>query len=280
MQDFNYHTHTRRCRHAENDFTDEQYVQEFIKKGIKKIAFTDHCPEKEVIDPSPKMRMDYSEKDEYLESIKYLKEKYKNQIEIQTGFEVEYLPGQEDNLFELKNETDLIVLGQHFVYKDELQKELVKHRKEHFTDEQLLRYADYIDKALEIGLPDIIAHPDIYMYGRDSFGKIEKIVAHKICKSAEKYKVPLEINLAELPGYDMGILQKVSYPCREFWKIASSYNIKVLYGIDAHYRIEIRQFEKSIDMANNIIGRDVIKRLKFIDKDFKVIEREERESYV
>ncbi len=44
--------------------------------------------------------MEYSEKDEYLSSIKALKEKYKDKIEIETGFEVEYLPGQEDNLLE------------------------------------------------------------------------------------------------------------------------------------------------------------------------------------
>ena len=54
--------------------------------------------------------MEYSEKDEYLKSIKLLKEKYKDKIQIETGFEVEYLPGQEDNLLELKNETDKIIL--------------------------------------------------------------------------------------------------------------------------------------------------------------------------
>ena len=46
------------------------------------------------------MRMDYSQKDEYLESIRKLKEKYSNQIEILSGFEVEYLPGEEENLKE------------------------------------------------------------------------------------------------------------------------------------------------------------------------------------
>ena len=46
MQKFNYHTHTRRCGHADNNMTDEDFVKEFIKKGFTKIAFTDHCPEK------------------------------------------------------------------------------------------------------------------------------------------------------------------------------------------------------------------------------------------
>ena len=98
--------------------TDEDYVKLLIKKGFTKIAFTDHCPQKEKIDFRKNIRMEYSEKDEYLKSIKLLKEKYKDKIQIETGFEVEYLPGQEDNLLELKNETDKIILGQHFVYND------------------------------------------------------------------------------------------------------------------------------------------------------------------
>lgn len=82
--------------------SDEDFVKEFIKKGFTKIAFTDHCPEKEEIDHRKNMRMKYSEKNEYLESIKSLKEKYKDRIEIETGFEVEYLPDQEENYLSLK----------------------------------------------------------------------------------------------------------------------------------------------------------------------------------
>ncbi len=32
MQNFNYHTHTYRCGHAQKDMTDEDFVKEFIKK--------------------------------------------------------------------------------------------------------------------------------------------------------------------------------------------------------------------------------------------------------
>lgn len=75
------------------------------------------------------MRMEYKEKDDYLHSIKFLKEKYKNKIEIETGFEVEYLPGQEENLFELKNETDKIILGQHFIYDENNELEIFEKTK-------------------------------------------------------------------------------------------------------------------------------------------------------
>lgn len=48
------------------------------------------------------MRMKYDERLDYLNSIKILKEKYKDVIEIESGYEIEYLPGKEKNLFELK----------------------------------------------------------------------------------------------------------------------------------------------------------------------------------
>ena len=59
----------------------------------------------------------------------------------------------------------------------------------------MLRYAEYIEKAVELGIPDIIAHPDIYLSKKRNFGKIEKEVATRICQLAEKYQIPLEINL-------------------------------------------------------------------------------------
>lgn len=279
MQKFNYHSHTYRCNHADLDFTDEQYVKDYIKMGFKKIAFTDHCPQKNNIDKRPYMRMKYSQKVEYLNSVKNLKEKYKDKIEIETGFEVEYLPGEEENLIELKNETDTIILGQHFIYDDN--KNLKILGKADFTDKELLRYAEYIDKAIKLNIPNIIAHPDIYMLRRSGFGKIESEVAHIICKSAEKYNIPLEINLNNIFAktyYENKKLNnvsiekqrekliKVSYPCKEFWNIVASYNIKVLYGLDAHYKGQIQLWNELIELANNVIGEETINKLKFIEE--------------
>ena len=240
MQNFNYHSHTYRCIHDDLDYTDEEYILDYIKMGFKKVAITDHCPEKNEIDKRQHMRMKYSQKEEYLSSIKQLKEKYAKQIEIESGYEVEYLPGEEENIRELKEETDKIVLGQHFIYDDN--KQLKIFGKIDFTDQELIRFAEYLDKAMELGIPDIIAHPDIYMLKRKEFGEIENKIAHMICKSAEKYNIPLEINLNNIFAntyYENRTLNNepiekqrpklvnVSYPCRGFWEIVSQYNIKV-----------------------------------------------------
>lgn len=278
MQNFNYHTHTYRCKHADLDYSDEEYVLDYIKYGFKKIAFTDHCPEKNKIDTRPKMRMDYSQKDEYLKSIKNLREKYKEKIEILTGFEVEYLPGEEENLRELKDDTDILILGQHFVYDDKKEKLLILGKHD-FTDKELLRYAEYIEKASELKIPNIIAHPDFYMQNRDNFGKIEEEVAHRICKTAEKNNIILEINIngvhkktyrnnKTLNNDPIEVQRKrlsnVEYPCKDFWNIAKEYNIKVLYGIDAHYKCQIANFEKTLKLTNELLGDEILSKLNFI----------------
>ena len=186
MQNFNYHSHTYRCMHSDVDMSDEEYIKDYITLGFKEIAITDHCPEKNVIDTRDRIRMTYEQRIEYLQSIKKLKEKYKNQITIKSGYEIEYLPGEEDNILELKNETDILVLGQHFVYDND--NKLKIFGKCEFSDEELLRYAEYLENASKLGMPDIIAHPDIYLMKREKFGEIENTVAHMICKTAEKYK--------------------------------------------------------------------------------------------
>ena len=77
MQNFNYHTHTYRCKHADFSISDEEYVELLVKHGFKKMAFTDHCPQKQMIDKRTYMRMDYDARNEYYESVRALKEKYK-----------------------------------------------------------------------------------------------------------------------------------------------------------------------------------------------------------
>lgn len=222
--------------------------------------------------------MEYEQKNEYIDTIKKLKEKYKNKIKIEVGYEIEYIPGDEENLRELKNEADKIILGQHFVYDNN--KNLKYIGQSEFSDEELIKYSEYIQKAMKLKLPNIIAHPDMYMMNRKEFGKIENEVAKIICESAEKYDIPLEINLNNIFAktyYEnrklnndsfekqKEKLKNVFYPCKDFWKVASNYNIKVLYGIDTHHKGQIMLWNELIEFAKEIIGKETIEKLNFID---------------
>ena len=263
MKKYNFHAHTYRCGHGDVTISDEEYVKEYIGQGFTHIAFTDHCPEKKVIDTREKTRMEYSQLDEYILSIQSLKEKYREKISILIGFEFEYLPGQEEALLELKNKSDIMVLGQHFIYENVSKLKIFK--QDYFEDEELRRYAKYINSAMELGLPDIVAHPDIYMLGRSEFGSIEKEIAERICASAEKHKVPLEINLLQAYKSLFNSDYKVTYPCKDFWEIATNYNISVIYGIDTHFLEQIRYHDESIEKANSLVGKEIVKALSFYE---------------
>ena len=73
MNKNNYHTHTTRCYHASGK--DEEYVKAAIKAGIKELGFSDHTPWHYDSSFKATMRMPESQLDDYIESIRYLKEK-------------------------------------------------------------------------------------------------------------------------------------------------------------------------------------------------------------
>lgn len=71
----NYHTHTRRCMHAEN--TDEEYVQAAIGAGYQDFGFADHSPWPYRGGFVSSIRMTVDQLDEYLESICTMKKSTK-----------------------------------------------------------------------------------------------------------------------------------------------------------------------------------------------------------
>lgn len=73
MQKFNYHSHTYRCRHLELEMKDEEHIQEYIKMKFKKIAFTDHCPEKNETDKRTNIRKINNRKIKFYRKIEPIK---------------------------------------------------------------------------------------------------------------------------------------------------------------------------------------------------------------
>ena len=111
---------------------------------------------------------------------------------------------------------------------------------------------------------------DVYVICK-KFGDVESKVAHMICSSAEEYGIPLEINLAQPLLCLIKKREDIIYPCKDFWKVASEYkNLKVVYGIDAHYKEDIELSQKSLELANKHIGEEIIEKLHFCNEDLKV----------
>ena len=242
FQTFNYHTHTNRCGH-DSISEDSEYVERARANGIKQLGFSDHIPVPELAYQDPEHQMHISEVDEYIESIRHLQAQNPD-MKINVGFEVEFDPTKEQFLGELREKVDYMILGQHFVPGS---KGLIKKNN---NPDYPLEYAEMLCKAMESGIFDIVAHPDIFMEFRDSLASEEAkrqfddnavVASQMICNKAKEIGIPIELNFA---GIDQGQIMsdgKYSYPHPTFWKIASETGVQVLYGVDAH---DPMQFDK------------------------------------
>lgn len=281
-QDFCFHTHTQRCGHGAKDTGDKEWVKNAIKGGIKKLAFTDHIPLPDGMNHKANSRMDIAEVESYLTSIHYLQEKYKGQIEIESGFEFEYSDRDLAHLQELKSKTDKMVLGQHFVIDDKGQEHGIVRGKggKQISDEVLDLYAESIISAMDKGLPDVIAHPDLFMQARDSFGAREEEITRAICRKAIEKGIPLEINFGKIASkLDSGmsiedIKKRTPYPSPEFWKIVAEetriarengQDLLVIYGKDAHFPEQLST-EKDYEIAKAIIGEQTLEQLHIVTR--------------
>ena len=110
MFTYNYHCHTKRCGHASG--TDEEYVEAAIKAGYKVLGFSDHGPYS--LYPHPGSHMDWSQLDDYINSINSLKEKYKGIIDIKLGIESEYYPFCLEERKQMRKRLDYMIFGQHY----------------------------------------------------------------------------------------------------------------------------------------------------------------------
>lgn len=269
FQSFNYHTHTHRCGHAGTD-EDREYVEYARKNGISQLGFTDHVPVTDLEFQDDEQQMDITEVDSYLESIEDLQARYPD-MTILKGFEAEYNPMKEQFLGELREKVDYMILGQHYVPVGIGQ---VSKDSPNYP----IEYAKVVCQAMDSGLFDIVAHPDIFMKFRDEvkteegkklFLENAKEASRLICRKAKEMGIPLELNFG---GILVGRKLKdgeYAYPHSLFWEIAAEERVPTLYGVDAH---SAKQFDL---MGNCKEKTDVIinpNRLNLVSKNYNPVE--------
>ena len=245
---FNYHTHTARCGHASG--TDEEYVQCAIKAGYQILGFSDHAPYRNY--SNRRCFMDWDQLDEYISSIKSLKEKYKDQIEIRVGLETEYYPYCHEEKIELKNKVEYLMLGQHFSDPMNTAIDFFKQNSE----EEILLYGNSICEGLDTGLFDCLCHPDVIMSRQPEFTDACMSVAHMIGRKCAEIDIPVEINVrGVMKGKRRPIEGKACYyPSREFWEILAQYPIRAICGIDAHAPEDLLDLESVEDAFKELEG--------------------------
>lgn len=268
-QNFNYHTHTKRCGHAGSN-SDEEYVAAAREQGIMRLGFSDHVPLSNLEYPDLLNKMHISEVDDYIISIDKLRDSNPD-MEILCGFEAEYDPMKKGFLSELRGRVDYLILGQHYV------KDGFKTIRAEANPYYPVLYADSVCEAMGTGLFDIVAHPDIFMKYRESMTSPEdrktfddSVVraARKICETAADLGIPLEINLASVAKDEVMRDGNYSYPHPIFWQIAAEYDVKVLYGVDAHHPDQITEMEELINKVEKKID---VGDLTFVDDSYDPI---------
>ena len=231
----NYHSHTSRCGHAHG--TDEGYVKAAIEAGFKTIGFSDHVILPGVLQPY--MRARYALLEDYIDSVNYLKKKYKKIIDVKLGFECEYLQEPFDSYYrELleKRGFDYLILGQHCFF-DHDYGEMKWYSDIPSKIDRLHHYEKDIIDGMESGLFAYVAHPDLYVLFNDGWDDNCVEIAHHICQAAERLHIPLELNMGRTRGKDRRLLWRLDnniYPYPTFWEIAKGYDIEVVIGVDAH----------------------------------------------
>jgi len=221
----NYHTHTSRCNHASG--TEREYIEAAIKAGYDILGFSDHTPWHYENGYTSNIRMHEDELENYINTVKSLKEEYKDKIEIKIGLESEFFPSKMDWIKDIysKYKLDYLIFGNHYLYIDK--SENGKYAGHLETDEDFQTYVDLCIGGMKTGLYGYLAHPDL-MYKSNPNFSLQKY-SKQIIKYAAENNIILEYNLAGKEEFD-----RAFYPNPEFWELAGASKIKAIIGVDAH----------------------------------------------
>ncbi len=208
----------------------EEMIQQAILKGLNEIGFSDHICLKPVdwamrIEDIPVMTR----------QIQDLKSKYKDQIQIRYGVEVDYLPGYEDEIREIIENipVDYVIGSVHFIGDWNFDTDESLYGK--WTNDKLYeKYFHLIKKAAQSDLFDIIGHIDIIKKFRIYPETNQDKLFEETVKIIKDHNLVVELNTG---GLDR--------PCHEFTpsprilELCYRHHVPVTLSSDAHRAVQI-----------------------------------------
>ena len=224
-----FHVHTYRCGHAAR-IPDEEYIKKAAEMGYNAIWFTDHAPFPK--DPFYD-RMSYLGLFEYTESLRNLKEKYKDTIDVHIGLEIEYFKQYHNYYPELAEnpDIDILLLGQHMG-------EIGTNKYTFDMDRQFeMPYIiDDLIAGIESGFFKVVAHPERAFRKVPDFDKCCEKKKQELLDAVNKNGAILERNSQSFLKYQPAFIF--------FW---DDINVPTIKGADAHWLKDIRDFTKIKD---------------------------------
>lgn len=252
------HNHTTRCNHAEG--TVDEYIQRAIELGIDIYGFSEHAP----MDFDENYRLKFDEMDAYVSDILHAKERYKNDIDILLGYEVDWLQGHMDERV-LHADVDYLIGSVHFIDKWGFDNpEFIGGWKNKDIDEIWQAYFDATEAMAKSGKFDIVGHLDLIKVFKFMPKQEITSLAKNALQAIKKSNMVMEINTAGLrkPVGEM-------YPSRALLEVAYALNIPITFSSDAH---AVEQIGAGYDLAT-ALARDIgyTKAVTFKGRDKQLI---------
>ena len=236
------HNHTTRCNHAKGSM--ESYILRAIELKIDVYGFSEHAP----MDFDSHYRLKFEEMNAYSSDVLHLKERYKDDIQILLGYEVDYLKNHMDKRV-LNAEVDYMIGSVHFLgewgfdnpeFKDEY-----KHRD---IDQIWQEYFNSIEAMAKTGYFDIVGHLDLIKVFKYMPRKDIRMIASSALKEIKKSNMVIELNSAGLRKPCQEI-----YPSPLLLEMAYELDIPITFSSDAHAIGQVGfKYDEVIGLAKNI----------------------------
>ena len=236
------HNHTIRCNHAKGSM--DTYIERAIKLGIDIYGFSEHAP----MDFDSYYRLDFNKMNVYENDVLNLKEKYKNDIKIILGYEVDYLKGHMDERV-LTSNVDYLIGSVHFLGEWGFDHpDYINEYKNRNINQIWQEYFDAIEAMAKTGYFNIVGHLDLIKIFNFMPTKDIRNIATNALKAIKKSNMVLELNSAGLRK-----------PCREIYpslsllEMAYELDIPITFSSDAHAIGQVGyRYEESIALAKKV----------------------------
>lgn len=240
-----YHVHTARCGHAAGETVD--YLRVAEEMGLAEIGFSDHMPLLHTVDSRLTMGLD--DLPHYVGEIRDIAEV--TEIAVRLGIEADYIPETVDELGRViaGQPFDYVLGSIHFLerwgFDDEIHIAGYDGRD---PDELYELYFKTVLDAVETGLFDILAHPDLIkkfdiLPQRDLTEYYDELAT-----AMAKRDMAVEVSTA-------GLRKPVAeiYPTAEFLRICRGRDVPVTLGSDAHAPDEVAyRFDLAVDLLESV----------------------------
>jgi len=241
------HNHTILCNHATG--TTEEYIKRAIELKIDVFGFSEHAP----MNFDEHYRLKLEDKTLYENDVLFLKDKYKKEINIILGYEVDYLKGDYILPEVINSKVDYFIGSIHFLNQNGNNwgfdnPEFIGEYKNKNIDKIWEDYFEAITNMAKYNKFDIVGHLDLIKVFKFLPKKDIKIIAKEALSQIKKSNMVVEINAA---GYRKPIAEQ--YPSREILELCYELDIPITFSSDAHSVDQVGlNYEKATTLAKEI----------------------------